>query len=203
MLQRVADGARLCAQGPAGLRGAFRGIAPESPVPMEPRGPRAQYDVPVWSENWTWSAKRKLKGGTMQRHVSVLAGAATALGIAVILAGAPADEIASRRKLDTGYAWFDAGQAGQFPAQASYEDSNGSVGVIVSGGPVEMKGHPFFTPLGTNGRACVTCHQPSNGMSVSAASLRQRWQATHGKDPVFAAVDGSNCPSLPQDQDSS
>lgn len=35
-------------------------------------------------------------------------------------------------------------------------------------------------------------------MSVSAEAVQQRWQETAGKDPVFAAVDGSNCPSLPQ-----
>jgi hypothetical protein len=40
-------------------------------------------------------------------------------------------------------------------------------------------------------------------MSVSTAALRERWQATGGKDPVFAAIDGSNCPSLPQEQESS
>jgi cytochrome c553 len=66
------------------------------------------------------------------------------------------------------------------------------------GGSVRTDGHPFFEALGTNGRACVTCHQPSNAMSVSAASLRERWTETEGRDPVFAAVDGSNCPDLPQ-----
>jgi cytochrome c peroxidase len=35
-------------------------------------------------------------------------------------------------------------------------------------------------------------------MSVSTVSLKQRWTDTEGKDPVFAAIDGSNCPSLPQ-----
>jgi hypothetical protein len=40
-------------------------------------------------------------------------------------------------------------------------------------------------------------------MSVSAAALQERWRMTDGKDPVFAAFDGSNCPGLPQDQASS
>jgi hypothetical protein len=35
-------------------------------------------------------------------------------------------------------------------------------------------------------------------MGLSVASVRQRWAQTGGKDPLFAAVDGSNCPSLPQ-----
>ena len=29
------------------------------------------------------------------------------------------------------------------------------------------------------------------------------WRRTSGKDPLFAAVDGSNCPDLPQDQEKS
>jgi hypothetical protein len=31
-------------------------------------------------------------------------------------------------------------------------------------------------------------------------TARERWDATQGKDPLFAAIDGSNCPALPQDQ---
>jgi hypothetical protein len=35
-------------------------------------------------------------------------------------------------------------------------------------------------------------------MSLSASTARQRWDATGGMDPLFAAYDGSNCPLLPQ-----
>lgn len=63
---------------------------------------------------------------------------------------------------------------------------------------METRGHPFFEPIGVNGRACVTCHQPGDAMSLSAASARERWEATNGTDPLFAALDGSNCPTLPQ-----
>jgi hypothetical protein len=40
-------------------------------------------------------------------------------------------------------------------------------------------------------------------MSLSTSGLVDRWRTTEGKDPVFAAFDGSNCPSLPQDKESS
>ena len=49
----------------------------------------------------------------------------------------------------------------------------------------------------------MNCHQPAWGMSVSASGLPERWHTTDGKDPVFAAFDGSNCPNLPQDKESS
>jgi hypothetical protein len=68
---------------------------------------------------------------------------------------------------------------------------------------VHSKDHPFFEALGLNNRACVTCHQPSNGMSVSAKGLQQRWTESEGKDAVFASVDGANCPDLPQSAKSS
>jgi len=71
--------------------------------------------------------------------------------------------------------------------------------VLNSGGPVSTRGHPFFEPIGQNGRACVTCHQPANGMSLSVETIRRRWDETHGKDPLFAPVDGMNCPNLPAD----
>ena len=61
-----------------------------------------------------------------------------------------------------------------------------------TGGGIDQTG-PFFQSLGTNGRACATCHQPSDGMSVSAAHIEQRFALTQGQDPIFRTVDGSNC----------
>ncbi|MEO8098242.1 MAG: hypothetical protein ABI811_11125 [Acidobacteriota bacterium] len=96
--------------------------------------------------------------------------------------------------------WLEPGVKEILPVQESYDNVTGTLGVINASGPVDTGDHPFFTPLGTNGRACVNCHQPTYGMSVSAASLDERWRVTGGKDPVFAAFDGSNCPNLPQSQ---
>ncbi len=95
--------------------------------------------------------------------------------------------------------WWSPGQGTPLPEYATYANDQGELGVLNTSGPVETKGHPFFEPIGTNGRACVTCHQPSDGMSVSVRSIRERWTATGGKDPLFAAVDGMNCPNLPPD----
>ncbi len=99
--------------------------------------------------------------------------------------------------------WLQPGSGNTLPAVANYEDESGKLGVLNTSGLVETKSHPFFTPLGTNGRACVTCHQPADAMSISVRTIRARWDATKGRDPLFAPVDGSNCPDLPQDQESS
>ena len=61
-----------------------------------------------------------------------------------------------------------------------------------TGGGIDLTG-PFFQSLGTNGRTCGTCHQPSDGMSVSAANVQLRFMLTQGRDPIFRPVDGSNC----------
>jgi hypothetical protein len=134
----------------------------------------------------------------LSRAIAVRAGVAAAAVLAAWVpgAGGAAEQTAS--------GWWVAGPGdGVFAAAASYDDPYGSLTVLNTSGSVATAGHPFFTPLGTNGRACVTCHQPVNGMSVAAATLQRRWVETNGKDPVFAPIDGSNCPTLPQDARSS
>jgi cytochrome c peroxidase len=61
-----------------------------------------------------------------------------------------------------------------------------------AGGGIDETGL-FFQSLGTNGRSCGSCHQPSDGMSVSAADVQLRFDQTAGLDPIFRTVDGSNC----------
>jgi hypothetical protein len=99
--------------------------------------------------------------------------------------------------------WWDAGQGGFLGWDEAYDNPDGQVGLVNKKGAIRTDGHPFFEPLGENRRACVTCHQPANAMSISAATLRERWNESQGKDPVFSAVDGSNCPDLPQGERSS
>ena len=61
-----------------------------------------------------------------------------------------------------------------------------------NGGGIDLTG-PFFQSMGTNGRTCETCHQPSDGMSIAAANVDLRFLLTQGTDPIFRTVDGSNC----------
>jgi hypothetical protein len=94
--------------------------------------------------------------------------------------------------------WWAPDSGRVFPAEADYRDPSGTLRVLLQGGPMKTAGHPFFTAIGPDGRACVTCHQPEDGMSLSAATAARHWQETGGKDPLFAAYDGSNCPTLSQ-----
>jgi cytochrome c peroxidase len=103
------------------------------------------------------------------------------------------------RAYATGEAWWNAGFGGVLPWDENYDNPDGQVTIKNRTGAIRTKDHAFFDPLGTNGRACVTCHQPASAMSVAAATIRQRWIDSSGKDPVFAAFDGSNCPSMAQE----
>src|SRR5438874_689830 len=109
----------------------------------------------------------------------------------------------SGRSYGPGRIWWDAGQGGVLPWEETYDNPDGQVTVSNRRGAQRTEHHPFFEPLGANGRACITCHQPANAMGLSVAALRERWKETKGSDPVFEAVDGANCPGLPQSEMSS
>ncbi len=99
--------------------------------------------------------------------------------------------------------WWEAGSREQLPVFASFGNNSGELMVYNKDGAIATENHPFFADLGVNGRACVTCHQPANAMSLGTERLNERWVQTEGRDPIFAKVDGSNCPSLPQQEKSS
>jgi hypothetical protein len=95
--------------------------------------------------------------------------------------------------------WWSPGDGVPLAPFITYPNEHGHLGILNTGGLIETRGHPFIEPIGDNGRACVSCHQPANAMSLSVQTLQERWRETEGKDPIFAAVDGMNCPDLPQD----
>lgn len=124
---------------------------------------------------------------------AIAASASALLVFACLAWQAPADNLSG---------WWKEGAGEHFPQTLMYPNAYGQIGVV-SRSAVDTKGHPFFEPLGTNGRACVTCHQPANSMSLSVDTIRQRWKEAGSKDPLFAMVDGANCPNLkPEDEKS-
>lgn len=75
-----------------------------------------------------------------------------------------------------------------------FRDPTGYIATYSTGGDID-KSNPFFQSLGTNGRTCETCHQADQAFSMSVVKIRQRFVFTEGKDPLFAPVDGANCPN--------
>ncbi|HET7296339.1 MAG TPA: hypothetical protein VFI66_04310 [Gemmatimonadales bacterium] len=75
-----------------------------------------------------------------------------------------------------------------------FADPTGAIATYSTNGALD-NGNPFFQSLGTNGRSCATCHLASDAFGLSAVSAQARFAATGGTDPMFAAVDGANCPT--------
>src|SRR6266481_6954112 len=80
------------------------------------------------------------------------------------------------------------------PRFQEFLDPEGSFANLNLAGPTDTTTNPFFQDLGSNGRRCVTCHQASDAWSVTPPHIRERFEATHGTDPIFRPVDGANCP---------
>jgi len=59
-----------------------------------------------------------------------------------------------------------------------------------------LNGHnKFFDPgLGTNGQACVTCHQPGDGFTIHVESIDDAFTASNGQDPLFRTNDTADRP---------
>ena len=80
------------------------------------------------------------------------------------------------------------------PNMFPFLDRTGIVSTYNTNGPIKDNS-AFFQSLGTNGRSCATCHVVSNAMGLSTDNIQARFFLTRGRDPLFAAVDGANCPN--------
>ncbi len=142
--------------------------------------------------------------------------AATGLGLigATALAGGPAGALTSLPPVPAGSpaylaeTWRSALAApmpaasgtgavpGVLPQRFTDPDALGLFGSYQLDGPSALAHNAYFEPLGSNGRSCASCHVPAQGMSVSGDDLRARFEAYGPRDPVFAPVDGANCPDV-------
>lgn len=88
------------------------------------------------------------------------------------------------------------GSAAPPPDQATlipFANEEGAALTVSTTGSID-KNNAFFKAFG-NGRSCATCHQESQGWSISPDSLQARFAQTNGDDPVFRLVDGANSPN--------
>jgi cytochrome c peroxidase len=84
-----------------------------------------------------------------------------------------------------------------FPELQAFFDATGVTATLDVNGPQPQGA--FFQSLGTNGRSCATCHGASQAMGLSAQAALIRFFTTGGQDPLFAPVDGANCPNARRD----
>lgn len=86
--------------------------------------------------------------------------------------------------------------AALIPNLFPFFDPTGFIATFNTAGPIDnSSNNAFFQSLGTNGRSCGSCHLPSDGMGLSVTTAQLKFIATRGNDPLFAAVDGANCPN--------
>ncbi|MBV9172799.1 MAG: hypothetical protein JOZ81_22240, partial [Chloroflexi bacterium] len=110
-----------------------------------------------------------------------------ALGLSLVLAGQASAQSASA----------GSGSAHPFvgPIIGLFPDSSGVFGNTTSNPGVVTPSNSFFDPsLGTNGQACVTCHQPDQGFSVTTPFIDTQFDRSHGLDPLFRANDTATRP---------
>ena len=86
-----------------------------------------------------------------------------------------------------------AGVEGVIPNLKHFSDATGDLATYSTSGNIDRKS-AFFQSLGTNGRTCETCHQTDQAFSLAPEKVQQLYDRTHGKDPLFNAFDGANCP---------
>ncbi|MGE3290663.1 MAG: hypothetical protein AB7I59_26410 [Geminicoccaceae bacterium] len=80
-------------------------------------------------------------------------------------------------------------------------NSHGWVGNYNQAGTTFTANNAFFQDLvkintgkSVNGRTCATCHNPPSGMGLALTNIQARFR-NNLNDPLFAPVDGANCPS--------
>jgi cytochrome c peroxidase len=77
----------------------------------------------------------------------------------------------------------------------STPDPTGQNATVSTAGSIDLS-NPFFQNLGSNGRTCASCHVQGSAFGLSARDAQAAYAASGGGDPLFAAVDGANCPSV-------
>lgn len=107
-----------------------------------------------------------------RRTLMTFAGWATMLAVGVIVQRVTADEVPGALRPFAN----PAGAVRTSTTRQSFDGDN-----------------PFFQDLGTNGRSCVSCHQPSDAWTITPTHVRARFDESDGTDPIFANNDGSNC----------
>jgi cytochrome c peroxidase len=71
----------------------------------------------------------------------------------------------------------------------------GQLGTVSTTGTID-RGNEFFRSFGSNGRSCASCHLQASAFGLSAEGAQAVFAASGGRDPLFAPVDGANCPSV-------
>jgi cytochrome c peroxidase len=85
-------------------------------------------------------------------------------------------------------------QRPHLPNNLPLANASGFAATHSTAGRIDLT-NAFFQDLGSNGRRCVSCHQPQEGWAITPAGVRRRFNLTRGTDPIFRTNDGANSPN--------
>ena len=89
--------------------------------------------------------------------------------------------------------WKQGGIPKVINQSEQFKNPDGKLGNFNVPGVTITANNAFFQSLGQNGRACVTCHNPPSAMGLALTNIKKRFRSNLN-DPLFAPVDGANCP---------
>jgi cytochrome c peroxidase len=87
----------------------------------------------------------------------------------------------------------DSAQIQTIPAFERFHNPSGEFANVNTAGDTDVTQNAFFEDIGSNGRRCVSCHQPSDAWTVTPPHIQDRFEETRGTDPIFRPNDGSGC----------
>ena len=82
-------------------------------------------------------------------------------------------------------------QLRKLPNSFPFFNESGFATTVAPDGFVDLTG-PFFTPQGTNGRSCATCHVPQNAWGLTPETIQVLFALTDGTHPIFNPLDADN-----------
>lgn len=75
-----------------------------------------------------------------------------------------------------------------------FADHTGKVQSLPSDASLDQHNAFFDTAVGTNGQACVTCHQPAQAFTIQVPATREAFEDSDGLDPLFRPNDTADRP---------
>jgi cytochrome c peroxidase len=76
-----------------------------------------------------------------------------------------------------------------------FPDDSGQIQSATADPTLNASNKFFDVSVGTNGQACVTCHQPAQGFTVHVGVIDSTFAASGATDPLFRVNDTANNPS--------
>src|SRR5262249_33906853 len=107
------------------------------------------------------------------------------------LLDAPGDAVGTQTPTDAGVS--EKRTAGNL--LGLFATPTGAIQTFSTTGEIDTE-NAFFQSLGSNGRRCDSCHQASDGWTITPAHVRARFESSEGLDPLFRKNDGANSPQI-------